>query len=276
MKKNYLLPFLFFASLYSKAQISEPLQELRFLINSKPLPIQFDSLPNLGMYNKKGIHYLLPFYKGFQLENQFKKKDNSLYNELIAEAAGFIGDNKTVLSSEHANYEPLSDSLTKEIEVATGLAKKVSYIDAKSYIINSARKNRVVMINEAHNKTQTRAFTISLLESLFQQGYHYLALEMLDNSNTRPVVKLTTNTGFFSSEPTAGELIRRAIDIGFILVPYEDYLPNHNPNQREYAQAQNLFDFISKKDTSEKMLVVAGYKHIEEGARQNEAIPMAA
>ena len=99
---------------------------------------------------------------------------------------------------------------------------------------------------------------------------------MLDNSNTRPVVKLTTNTGFFSSEPTAGELIRRAIDIGFILVPYEDYLPNHNPNQREYAQAQNLFDFISKKDTSEKMLVVAGYKHIEEGARQNEAIPMAA
>ncbi len=57
--------------------------------------------------------------------------------------------------------------------------------------------------------------------------------------------KLTSQSGHFSSEPVAGELIRKAIDIGYQLIPYEDTAANqHTPNQRDSIQAANIFKII--------------------------------
>jgi hypothetical protein len=258
------------------AQLSEPLQSLKSYIRNNPSKALIDSLSSNSLLNNRGFQYLLPFYQAWHQEKKQTREDSAMQNVMLSEAASFLLDQKSMLLFESAAYDPLTDSAKIEIDQLTQSVKAISYIDAKTYILQLARKNRVVMINIAQNKPQTTVFTVSLLESLYQQGYHFLAMEMLDNSSARPVLKLNATTGYYCNEPTAGELIRKALEIGFTLLPYEDYIKAHNANQREYAQAQNIYDFLVKKDSTEKILVVASYNHIEEGARQGERIPMAA
>ena len=228
------------------------------------------------MVYKKGNHYLLPLYKAFLQEQRGLPHDTAIYYEMLAQAVSFLGDNKTVLEFEKASYEKVPDSAKTEIIKLADISKDISYIDAKQYILSRAKRNRVVMINEAHDKPQTRAFTASLLEDLYLQGFRYLAMEMLANVSSKAVLRVNATTGYYSAEPMAAELIRKALEIGYTLVPYEDTVASHTVNKREYAQAQNIYDFLSKKDTSAKILVHAGYSHIEEGARNDERIPMAA
>ncbi len=274
--RRRLLIILLFAFHYSMAQLSEPFKELKSFIRTQPPKIEVDTTPYLDMVYKKGNHYLLPFYKAFIQEQRALPHDTAMYYEMLAQAVSFIGDNKTVLEFEKASYEKLPDSVRKEIAKMSDIAKDISYIDAKQYILTRTKRSRVVMINEAHDKPQTRAFTASLLEDLYQQGFRYLAMEMLGNMPFKAVIKVNAATGYYSAEPMAAELIRKALEIGYTLVPYEDTDPKHTVDQREYAQAQNIYDFLSKKDTSAKILVHAGYGHIEEGARKDERIPMAA
>ncbi len=274
--RKYLLLLLLFTASYSIAQVSEPFKDLRDFIKSQPPKIGIDSTPFLDMYYKNGIHYLLPLYKAFLQEQKKIPKDNSLFYEMIAQAVSFIGDNKTVLEYEKASYEKLPDSARPEISRLTDIAKDVTYTDAKQYILGRAKTNRVVMINESQDKPLTHAFTASLLEDLYQQGFRYLAMEMLHNSRYTPLTKLSASTGYYATEPVAGELIRKALEIGYTLLAYEDTVASHTVNQREYAQAENIYRFLSKKDTSVKILVSASYTHIEEGARSNDRIPMAA
>ena len=274
--RRWLLIIVLFAANYTMAQVSEPFKELKSFIRTQPPKIEVDTTPYLDMVYKKGNHYLLPLYKAFIQEQRGLPHDTATYYEMLAQAVSFIGDNRTVLEFEKASYEKLPDSVRKEISKLADMAKDISYIDARQYILTRAKRNRVVMINEAHDKPMTRAFTASLLEDLYQQGFHYLAMEMLGNVPFKAVTKVNATTGYYSAEPLAAELIRKALEIGYTLVPYEDTDTRHSVDQREYAQAQNIYDFLSKKDTTAKILVHAGYAHIEEGARKEERIPMAA
>ena len=261
--------------------MSDPLQSLKSYIRNNPSKSLIDSLSANSLLNKKGFQYLLPFYQSWHQEKKQNRDDSTLQNVLLSEAASFLLDQQSMMQFESAAYDPLTDSAKIEVDQLTQSVKAISYIDAKTYILQIAKKNRVMMINIAQNKPQTTVFTTSLLASLYQQGYHFLAMEMLDNTSTRPVLTINAATGYYCNEPTAGELIRKALEIGFTLLPYADgpfldYNKEHNVNQREYAQAQHIYDFLQKKDSTEKILVVASYNHIEEGARQGERIPMAA
>lgn len=276
--RRMLLPVLLFAANHSMAQLSDPFKELKTYIKTQPPKMEIDTTPYLEMVYKKGNHYLLPLYKAFIQEQRGLARDAGFYYEVLAQAVSFLGDHKTVLAFEKASYETesLADSLKTDISKHADIAKDISYIDARQYILSQAKRNRVVMINEAHDKPQTRAFTASLLEDLYQQGFRYLAMEMLDNVSSKAVLKVNAATGYYTAEPIAAELVRKALEIGYTLVPYEDTVANHSVNKREYAQAQNIYDFLSKKDTTAKILVHAGYSHIEEGAASDDRIPMAA
>jgi hypothetical protein len=100
-------------------------------------------------------------------------------------------------------------------------------------------------------------------------------MEMLNNNPNNDLTKLSAESGHFTSEPIAGELVRTALELGFKLVPYEDALIyNHTPAQRDSVQAENIYN-ISKQDPAAKIFVLAGYGHIAEQSLGGEYLPMA-
>ncbi len=275
MRKWLTLLFLCFTS-YSFAQLSEQYNELK-AFSGRQAFFQADSTPYLYFYYKKELHYLYPLFKAFQQEKTLIASHGAAnYYEQLAQAAAFTGDYSTAIALEKASHEPFSgDSLKKEITKQATAAKEVQYTDAVRYILSRSKNNKVVMINEAHDKPLHRAFTASLLEALYQEGFRYLAMETLNTGHNASLRKVNAFTGHYTCEPVAGELVRKALELGYILIPYEDTASNnHTVNQREYAQAANLAAVL-KKDSSAKILVHAGYGHIEEGAADSR-IPMAA
>lgn len=273
MRKT-LLVLLVFITIRSGAQLSEPLRELRSYLKMRSAPAAVDSGAFIDIISRNSLHYLLPFYKGFSQEKQLIQADSNFYYEQMAQAAAFVNDDASAITFEKLSYEKLADSVKKDITALSAAANGVVYTDAKKYILSKAPAFRVVMVDEAHDKPQTHAFIISMLEEMYARGFHILAMDMLYDRGGKAVTKVNASTGYYTNEPVAAELVRRAAEIGFRVVPYEDTVAGHTVNQREYAQAENIYQLI-RNDASAKVLVVANNTHIEEGAR-GEKIPMAA
>ena len=135
--------------------------------------------------------------------------------------------------------------------------------NARQWIVAQAPRYRIVMINEAHHVPQTRLLTISLLKPLWDAGFHYLALEALNNNGSNPVASgfPDFNTGEYTKEPVMAELVREAMKIGYTLVPYEaDDRDLSQANIRESTQAHNLQKFLAAHPDA-KVLLHAGYSH---------------
>lgn len=264
------------ASTCCSAQITESYKELKDFVKKQPgFPI--DTTPFLSIYYNKQLNYLSGYYKAFQKEDQLiRSQGPAAFYADLTEIMAFAGDYSSLLALEKKGYDPLPDSLDEQAAAQTELSRKSFYTDARTYILNRTKASKVVMINEAHDKPQHRAFTASLLDELFHQGFHYLAMETLNGRKNVYLRKLNILTGHYTCEPVAGELVRKALELGFTLLAYEDTAAyRHTPNEREYEQAKNI-DAVLKRDTAAKILVYAGYEHIEEGARSDSSIPMAA
>jgi hypothetical protein len=150
-------------------------------------------------------------------------------------------------------------------------------VDALSALAHAAEAAQVVMINEAHHAPQHRAFTIDLLKALRRRGFTYFATETLYETDTQLNERgyPTAQTGYYTTEPVYGDLIRIALKLGFRVVPYEAQGPR-NSDERERGQARNLIERILKVDQKARILVHAGYAHIDEsGADRVGAITMA-
>lgn len=236
-----------------------------------------DTSTDTHIQTQTGIHYLLPLYKFIYFEKPMVRQDTFAYYSDLAQSLAFVGDTRTIHelrkttdAKQNLNMADKAE-IKKLIDSTTGF----TYQDARDYIFSQARSNRVVMINEAHDNPMHRAFTASLLEDLYKQGYRFLALEMLNNRQRRTITKIDQFSGSYLCEPAAAEMARKALQLGFTLVSYEDTAINHNVKQREYAQAENLAALI-KRDPNAKVLVHAGYSHIDEAAYGDDFTPMAA
>lgn len=82
--------------------------------------------------------------------------------------------------------------------------------------------------------------------------------ETNDSLQTRGYPLLST--GFYVREAEITELIREAIRLGFELIPYEDM----EIKNREKGQAENLYCRTLARDPQAKVIVLAGYAHINE------------
>jgi len=148
---------------------------------------------------------------------------------------------------------------------------------ALNAIIESARDRQLVMVNEEHRSSLQRAFSNRLLVPLRQLGFTYLAVETIHEDTTilnqrgYPVLE----TGSYSCDPAFGDLIRRAISLGYTIVSYEagredrtprpqDTSPLDSINRRESRQARNIFERTFQKDPDARVLVVGGRDHIAE------------
>ena len=150
----------------------------------------------------------------------------------------------------------------------------VSKEDARSTIVNSSKDFHFLLINEAHYSSQNRSFTHTLLKPLWENGYRYLALEALGYEDPdlaergSPVKK----SGYYLKDPVFSSLIREALRIGYVLIPYETK-NNLAGTARDRDQAFNIYSNTLKKDSTGKVLVHAGYSHIAE-AGGSEYLPM--
>jgi hypothetical protein len=211
------------------------------------------------------IHYLYPLYQAIGWESKFRTNmGEKLFNDNFSQFLSFAGDYSMAVNYSQKNYDTLSRLAAETIADTIQKMKGIQYVPAKEAIISNAAHYRVIMINESHAKPVHRAFTYSLLEDLYKAGYRYLAMEMLNNYANKCLDSLNVFTGYFTNEPVAGELVRKALQLGYTLVSYEDTLAAaHTPSQRDSVQAQNLFAVI-KKDPIAKIVVHAGYAHISE------------
>ncbi|GEM_PF-626655 len=145
--------------------------------------------------------------------------------------------------------------------------KEYKAIDAKEFILKQTKDKSVVMFNEHHMNPENRIFLASMLKDLKEQDFNVLALEALMYDSLAIINETPTlNSGFYTCEPEFGNLIRKAKELGYEILAYEDTTKNNlngieQANFRDSVQAKNLTDIYKKH---KKLLVYAGHGHIEE------------
>lgn len=128
-----------------------------------------------------------------------------------------------------------------------------------------ARNHRVVLLNEAHNIPLTRSLTVQLLSRLRAEGFNYFAAETLYQTDTGLQARgyPISTSGFYTEEPVCAEMVRTALKLGFKVIAYET-MTDAEGNLRETEQARNLYRKVFKHDPHAKLVVDAGYAHIQE------------
>lgn len=176
------------------------------------------------------------------------------------------GDHKNALihwdlamGGREVNYTP------SQIDSINALYRKVP---AGNYILEKAKNEQMIIINEAHHNSFHRFFTKSLLNDLYELGYRNLGLEALVNGADKDSLLTErkypmTSTGLYISEPQFGNLVRDALEIGYNVFPYEQ-TSGVNNKEREIEQARYIEEMVKKKP-GEKFLIHCGYDHAYEG-----------
>ena len=140
-------------------------------------------------------------------------------------------------------------------------------IDAADAVANLATQRRIVMINEAHHDAHTRELTLALLPRLWALGFRYFAVEALSDKDAdlmRRGYAIDASGSEYLLEPLYGEIVRQAIKLGYIIVPYDS--DSASFDNRETIQAQTLYEKVFAKDPQAKLFVHAGYSHIDKAA----------
>src|SRR5262245_56373769 len=96
-------------------------------------------------------------------------------------------------------------------------------VPALDALVAAARERRLVMLNEEHRSSIQRAFSNRLLAPLREAGFGYLAIETLSEDGAALAARgwPTLASGTYTRDPTFGDLVRRALALGYKLVPYE-------------------------------------------------------
>lgn len=216
-------------------------------------------------FNKgSASNYLLPIVRLNNISNDYFKPGERFryvqaaltYNSFLQHSAYY----KTLLSEYNSITGGENLQLSKEqIEI-------LLYDDkAIKTILSVAKEHQVLMFNESHFIPRHRYFVSIILEDLRKVGYQYFAIEALSSSDSTlnergyPIHE----TGFYTREPAFAALIRDALQLGYTLIPYEDV----GNTDRELAQAQNLYNKTLKNNPNTKVLVLAGFDHINEFSR---------
>jgi hypothetical protein len=143
--------------------------------------------------------------------------------------------------------------------------------DARAYILERARHERIIIINEAHHVPRHRVFTASLLPALAAQGYHYLAVEGLDGADSLLTRRgyPTQASGYYVSEPCYGNMLRTALKAGMQVRPYDYGYPEDDPanrlRNRELGQVRNIRRILAA-DPQAKIIIHCGFGHLSEQA----------
>lgn len=188
---------------------------------------------------------------------KLSENDRILARQFLASTENELG-----LYSEAVRDFPLQNKPLPD--VALPRPQEWQAVDAVDAIAESAGSKQVVIVNEAHHDAHTRALTLALLPRLRAIGYKYFAAEALDAKDTDLTTRgfaISASGSEYVHDPIYGELIREALKLGYVVVPYEAV--GNNGQERETGQANNLFHRIFEHDPKAKVLIHAGYAHID-------------
>jgi hypothetical protein len=184
---------------------------------------------------------------------------NIIFSQYLSWYQSFIGDYPNAQASYSISQPAQPD------DAPSPLAAGWKMQDARDAILRLAKGRRVVMFNEAHNVPLTRTLTVAMLAALRAEGFNYFAVETL-YSDDHALAKrgyVTADSGFYTREPIYAEMVRSALKLGFTVVAYESDQPG-TADERERAQARNLYDRVFRHDPKARLVVNAGYAHIQE------------
>lgn len=176
----------------------------------------------------------------------------------------FTGDHKNTLQmwDKAVQSRPYVPKATD-----SAYLKNAKQQDARDYILERAKAEEIIIINEAHHNPMHRRFTAGLLKDLYRQGYRYLGLEALADSAVNERNYATKESGYYTNEAEFGNLIFEARKLGFILFGYEA-AEGKNGKEREIEQARNIQQFKATHPGG-KMIIHCGFDHVYEGGVRN-------
>lgn len=203
----------------------------------------------------------------FSDEIEQKKEEGTLKGSSVAYYYTYIGAYEKALE----NYEqPLDWGLDTMTYIDSLAFLAYQPTSAKEYLADRLREEQIVIISEAHHKPQHRVFTTELLESLHNEGFRYLGLEtitpsyidatkfLMDTSlNQRKYPLNSPLTGYFTREPQMDKLVRRALELGFVIFGYESI---SRENERDLQQAINIERFMNRYPDG-KVVIHCGWYH---------------
>lgn len=196
--------------------------------------------------------------------------EREIAKQLLAATEAELG-----LYSEAVRDFPLSNNLPPRLTLPQKPAWQAA--DAVTTIVGLARDRRIVMVNEAHHDAHTRQLTLALLPRLRALGFGYFAVEALgekDPSLSARGYPVRASGSEYLREPVYGEIIRAAIRLGFVLVPYDTTITA--AQAREDKQADNLYRRVFARDPAARLFVHTGYAHIDkQRGRLGPVKPMA-
>lgn len=274
MKFFYATVIIMLCSVFANGQLSPAVLQLQQHMQKDTVATESIG-PRNPLYNNKGLNFLQPISR--QLKDpafNSGKKLPGRYGDIAIDFA-FAGDYNAAAEYGPKDFDSMAIAGYLDARSYLDTVSGIQYKNARSYILSRAANEQVIMINETRYLPQHRAFTISLLKDLYNTGFRYFATDLLNNRSDRQLGDLDLRTGYFAAEPVAGELLRKAIEIGYNLVAYEDTLAdNHSGTGRDAIQAARIASIL-QKDPTAKILVHAGQAHIAEDIVGESYIPMA-
>jgi len=182
-----------------------------------------------------------------------------IFGQYLSWYQTFIGDYPDAAASFSIKQAPLRDDHPSPLADSRWHARS-----ALEAIPELASTYKLVYLNEAHNIPLTRTLTVQLLSKLRKEGFNYFAVETVYQTDTQLQSRgyPTSKSGFYTEEPISGEMVRTALKLGFKVLGYEA-LSDATGDAREAEQARNIYNNVFKKDPHARLVVEAGYAHIQ-------------
>ncbi len=148
-------------------------------------------------------------------------------------------------------------------------------LDAKKYILEKAKNNPLIILNENHDQPLHRIFAASLLKELYDEGFRYFAVEALtSDSSLNRKQKPALNDGYYTAEPQFANLLKLAAEIGYTFVAYE--ATDRELKRRDYYEALHIKEKTLDKDPVAKVFIYCGFEHNDESIVADSLSMMAA
>lgn len=220
----------------------------------------------------------------FQLaQQQFMGRDSSL--NYVAPLQALLGskhlyDAQSVGDGAYAQalatyYSFVGKTQKRPASTMPQLAQPYRLVPIEPLLIARAQATSIVLLNEAHDQPAHRVYCRQLLAQLAPLGYRYFAVEALSpadssiNERGFPVA----SSGFYTCEPSMGNLLRAATQAGFQIVGHEmkesqekeiaDW--RQRSNYRDSLQAVNILAVL-RVHPQAKIFAYVGYDHVREKA----------
>ena len=195
-----------------------------------------------------------------------------IFNQYLSWYQTWVGDYAGARSSFSIMQAAAKDDAPSPLQGTDWHAES-----ATNAIARLAKDRKAVFFNENHSYPLTRTLTVLMLAALREEGFDTFAAETLYQSDMPDLARrgyATSATGFYTEEPVYAEMVREALRLGYRVIAYEA-LSDAIGDAREAEQARNLAHDVYTEHPDARLIVNAGYAHIQEQGKYLGGMAMA-